>query len=50
MGPYLDIPVTEKESEDGSNRDLVYGACSMQGWRKAQEDSYVAHLDMQNDV
>lgn len=34
---YLSEPVTEKESSDGSNGTLVYGASCMQGWRPTQE-------------
>ena len=49
MGPYLSEPVTEKESEDGSNHHVIFGASSMQGWRKGQEDAFIAHLNMQHE-
>lgn len=50
MGPYLGTPNKEKDSEDGGNNHLVWGACSMQGWRKSQEDAHIAHLDLPGDV
>ena len=42
MGAYLSTPVTEKVSENGVSDKFVYGASSMQGWRKNQEDSHIA--------
>ena len=41
MGAYLDTPITDKNSEHGENALCSYGACSMQGWRCAQEDAHV---------
>mmetsp|Transcript_3025 Transcript_3025/g.9421 ORF Transcript_3025/g.9421 Transcript_3025/m.9421 type:complete len:351 (-) Transcript_3025:449-1501(-) len=41
MGAYLSIPVTQKESEDGRNSSLRYGASSMQGWRRSMEDAHI---------
>ena len=35
MGPYLGTPVKTKESEDGENEAVRFGATSMQGWRKS---------------
>ena len=49
MGPYLGTPNKEKDSEDGENKLCSYGACSMQGWRKSQEDSHIAGLDLPGD-
>lgn len=46
MGPYLGTPNTEKDSQDGKNSIVRFGACSMQGWRKTQEDSHIACLDL----
>lgn len=42
MGPYLAQPNKEKDSENGENESFRYGATSMQGWRKSQEDSHIA--------
>ena len=50
MGPYLGTPNKEKNSEDGENKLLSWGACSMQGWRKSQEDSHIAHLALHGEV
>ena len=46
MGPYLGTPNKEKDSEDGESDQLRFGACSMQGWRKSQEDAHIASLDL----
>lgn len=46
MGPYLGSPVMTKDSEDGDNKSLRFGATSMQGWRKSQEDTHIAHLNV----
>jgi hypothetical protein len=35
-----------KDSEDGDNKSLRFGATSMQGWRKSQEDTHIAHLNV----
>ena len=50
MGPYLGQPNKEKESEVGENDVLRYGATSMQGWRKSQEDTHIAALNVAQDV
>jgi serine/threonine protein phosphatase PrpC len=50
MGPYLGQPNKEKESEVGENDSFRFGATSMQGWRKSQEDSHIAALDIAEDV
>lgn len=42
MGPYLSTPIRDKESETGHNATLRWAACSMQGWRKQQEDAHIA--------
>ena len=42
MGSYLDKPVTDKVSETGTFGNIHYGASSMQGWRKNQEDAHSA--------
>ena len=37
MGVYLSAPITEKVSVDKTCKNFVYGASSMQGWRRTQE-------------
>ena len=44
MGPYLGQPNKEKDSENGDGDYCAYGATSMQGWRKSQEDAHIAHF------
>ena len=46
MGDFLTKPVTEKNSLDGKNDRLMYGSCSMQGWRKSNEDAHIHNLDL----
>jgi protein phosphatase 1G len=42
MGAYLSTPETTKESEEGKlHNGFVYGASSMQGWRRSQEDAHL---------
>jgi serine/threonine protein phosphatase PrpC len=50
MGPYLGTPNTEKESENGGNESLRFGATSMQGWRKSQEDAHIAATDLPDNI
>ena len=50
MGPYLGTPNTQKESEQGECDYLRFGATSMQGWRKSQEDSHVAECDIGENI
>lgn len=50
MGPYLSNPKKEKDSVDGSNEILTYGATGMQGWRNTMEDSHIVELDLGNGV
>ena len=50
MGPYLGTPNTEKESETGSSDQTRWGATSMQGWRKSQEDAHIARTDLPDGV
>ena len=42
MGPYLGTPNKTKDSENGEGDMCRYGATSMQGWRKSQEDAHIA--------
>ncbi len=39
-------PITEKNATDGKNDRLLFGACSMQGWRKSNEDAHIHQLDL----
>ena len=49
MGPYLSEPIRKKESECGANDHIRFGVSSMQGWRKAQEDTYLAEINLVNE-
>ncbi len=49
MGAYLSEPLTEKHSEDMESTKYRVGACSMQGWRVAQEDDHNAELEYDAD-
>ncbi|KAK9790308.1 hypothetical protein WJX73_000789 [Symbiochloris irregularis] len=46
MGHTLSTPITTKESVEGENELLNFGACAMQGWRSAMEDAHCAVLDL----
>lgn len=59
MGDYLSTPDKTKHSEEGSNHrvknkskvlilnlQISFGATTMQGWRKSQEDAHIAELDI----
>ena len=46
MGPYLGTPNTAKDSENGESEMCRWGATSMQGWRKTQEDTHIARTDL----
>lgn len=46
MGEYLSSPKKDKDSIEGSNTQMKYGACGMQGWRKSMEDSHITALDV----
>lgn len=50
MGPYLGTPNTAKDSENGESDSMRWGATSMQGWRKSQEDSHIARTDLPDGV
>lgn len=50
MGPYLGTPNKDKDSSNGENEFFKFGATSMQGWRKSQEDAHIAHLDLEEDM
>ena len=54
--PYLEKPIKIKQKKCGNSRSLSYCAISMQGnkifflnqigWKKSQEDFYLAELDI----
>ena len=46
MGDFLSKPMTDKNPTDGYNHRFKYGACSMQGWRKNNEDAHIHILDL----
>ena len=46
MGDFLTRPITEKNPTDGKNEKMKFGACSMQGWRKSNEDAHSHILDL----
>ena len=46
MGDFLTKPITEKNATDGKNEKYKYGGCSMQGWRKSNEDAHLHILDL----
>lgn len=46
MGDFLTKPITEKNAQDGKNDRIMFGACSMQGWRKSNEDAHIHSLDL----
>lgn len=50
MGPYLGTPNTEKDSQNGDSSVCKWGATSMQGWRKTQEDTHIARTDLPGGV
>ena len=46
MGAYLSTPITDKESEEGSDTKYSFGVCAMQGWRTDMEDAHIVNLDL----
>ena len=42
MGAYLDVPLTDKNSENGQSDQAYWGLSSMQGWRCGMEDDHIA--------
>jgi serine/threonine protein phosphatase PrpC len=45
MGEYLSTPNKTKHSNEGANNIFKYGASSMQGWRKSNEDAHITAPD-----
>ena len=46
MGEFLSKPNTEKNATDGKNHEVKWGACSMQGWRRSNEDAHITEMDI----
>ena len=46
MGPYLGTPNKDKVSCNDSSDGISYGATSMQGWRKSNEDAHIHDLNL----
>ena len=49
MGEKLDKPNKKTTSKDDSNEDLEFGMCSVQGWRKSMEDTYLIDTNIGPD-
>lgn len=45
MGEYLSTPNKTKHSNEGENSIFRFGASSMQGWRKSNEDAHITAVD-----
>lgn len=45
MGEFLTSPKEEKKKEDNSDGFLRYGVCSMQGWKKRMENTYISEIN-----
>eukprot|EP00743_Colponemidia_sp_Colp-15_P000901 GILK01000994.1.p1 GENE.GILK01000994.1~~GILK01000994.1.p1 ORF type:complete len:362 (-),score=45.61 GILK01000994.1:171-1223(-) len=50
MGAYLSTPNKEKESRDGGNHIVRYGASAMQGWRTGMEDAHITEPDLAENM
>lgn len=50
MGPYLSAPITTKETSEGRNSRLRYGATHMQGWRNTMEDAHLTSLQIDSNT
>jgi len=48
MGEFLSSPNKEKESSDGENNFVRFGASGMQGWRYRMEDAHLHSLNNSN--
>ena len=48
MGDFLTTPNKEKESSDGENNFVRFGASGMQGWRYRMEDAHLHSLNNSN--
>ncbi|KAK6200202.1 phosphatase 2C-like domain-containing protein [Scheffersomyces amazonensis] len=46
MGQILSAPITEKHSEQGQDKYLVYALSCMQGWRMSMEDAHATVLNL----
>lgn len=50
MGEYLSTPNKTKHSSEGANSTLKFGSCSMQGWRKSNEDAHINATDFEPGI
>merc|ERR1711892_1164178 len=48
MGSYLQKPVVEKSTEEGTGQGFQWASTGMQGWRTSMEDSHI-HLGHLSD-
>lgn len=46
MGQIRTAPLTDKETEEGSNKRLSYVASAMCGWRLTMEDAHIVNPDL----
>ena len=49
MGDFLSTPNKTKDSSDGENTYLKFGASAMQGWRYRMEDTHITSLNNLNN-
>ena len=47
---YLKSAITDAMTEEAEGDRLSFGVCSVQGWRKYQEDSHIAIIDFDEDT
>ena len=53
MGAYLSEPVTIKHVEipcENNDGNMTYACCSLQGWRRHQEDAHIRPQKLNNSV
>ena len=51
MGAYLSEPVTIKHVEipcENNDGNMTYACCSLQGWRRHQEDAHIRPQKLNN--
>ena len=44
MGAFLPKPITTKVNDKGSDNQLTWNCCSMQGWRVEMEDAHITKV------
>ena len=52
MGNFLDTPITEKETEVGTDTEkgISFGVSAMQGWRAQMEDDHLHYFQLHDNV